>query len=393
MDKITSRTERALVARGLDSSTAHQLRKAGHTATSLLQNSPDILRGFGVNETIISSFYKGGRPAIPPQTLLDVLFANRWTCCVCRNVERPIIVHHINEWATSRDHSAGNLAVLCPLHHGEAHTVRGLELSLNGDRIRGFKARWEKHCESEDLTVTLNKSEHRLNTWYYFNHLRIYELARELNINLRMLPGYSDLRDFQSCNDAGVILKAIPDDGYMYRDADRHALYNYVSEMFFRVLKKLGVLNISDYLDRGFISQHVIVGRLVIVQGLHRFTPVSQSRSERNVREVWRQSNKVKVSGIINTGEATSDSSRVVWLSGQHNLASVIKVRSITREDGVTHIRGTVLAIRDQDDDIKRRNYAQRAYETGFRFREDYDDSDIEDGEPWDFEGSTPETF
>lgn len=393
MDKIRNRTERALVAKGIDSETAHRLRTTKHTVSSLLQSNPDILRQFGVNESVISAFYKSDRPAIPPKILNDVLFASRWACCVCRNDERPIIVHHINEWASSRDHSASNLAVLCPLHHGEAHTTRALELSLTGSRVKEFKTRWESSCASNDLILTLKKSDLRLNTWFYFNHMRIYELAKELMLNVRLLPGYATLREFQSCNEEGAILKAIPKDDYMYNHADRIALYDYVSEMFFSVIKKVGVVNISDYLDRGFISHHILEGDVILVQGQHTFTPVSKARAGPDLSEVWRKSNRVRVSCVIDVGEATSGSAWSVWLRSQQKVASIIKVRSITREGGLTQIRGTALAIRDQDDELKRRNYLQRAHDSGFRFRDPGDDVEIEDAEPWELVDSAPEEF
>ena len=164
--------------------------------------------------------------------------------------------------------------------------------------------------------------------------------------------------------------------------ADRIALYDYVSEMFFSVLKKLGVTNISDYLDKGFISHHVLPGDVVLVQGLHTFTPCSKSLKAKDLSEAWRRSNGVRVSCIIDVGEATSSSAWSLWLRGQQNVASIIKVRSVMREGGVVQIRGTALAIRDQDEELKRRNYQRRLFDSDVRFCHKEDDAEIEKTEP-----------
>jgi hypothetical protein len=303
MDKTRNATEQALIARGIDSDTARKLRAAKHTVSSLLQGGEVHLRNFGVPEPVIAAFHAGDRPAIPPHILRAVLNDNRWTCCVCRDTERPIVVHHIQEWAKSRDHSKNNLAVLCTYHHGEAHTKRGLEISLTQARLKQQKQEWEIYCRQIDLRLSLKKSELKLSTWFYFNHLRIYELAKNLGIRFNRLPGYADLLELGSCNKDGALLKNIPEDGYMYGDTDRLPLYDYVSEMYFSVIKKTGLINISDHLDKSFVPQ-IVEGDIILVQGLHTFSPVSRAKNASDVREVWRKSNRVRVSCQINVGEA-----------------------------------------------------------------------------------------
>jgi hypothetical protein len=355
-----NRTENAFIARGIDSETASKLRLKNYTLTKLLQSSTNDLRELGLSDEIIRQLRTETRPPIPSSTLNQVLFANRWTCCVCRNAERPIVVHHIDEWATSRDHSPANLAVLCTLHHGEAHTKRALELTLTRERLLDAKQTWENYCKNLDLRLALNKSNFRLSTWFYFNHLRIYEMAKDLKIRFDRLPGHAELRSFGTCNQLGAIIKPHKPDYFMYADADRHALFDYVSEMFFSVIKHTGVLNISDYLDRSLIAPQILIGDIILVQGLHTFSPVKPRIKGADVSEAWRSANGIKISSIINLADATSTSAWCTWLRGQKNVAAIIKVREISRENGEVTIQGTALAIRDQDDDLKKRNYLSR---------------------------------
>lgn len=379
METSRNRTEQALMARGLDNHTARQLRDAGHTLASLLQDDTDRLREFKVSESVIATFYAGNRPSIPPMVLRTVLHENRWTCCVCRDTALPVVVHHIKEWAGSRDHSKENLAVLCSVHHGEAHNKRGLEISLTPTRLKQQKKQWETFCKQDDLRISLKNSDARLSTWFYFNHLRIYEIAKSVGVNFKTLPGYADLIALGSCTKEGSLLKSIPKDGYMYDGIDRIPLYDYVSGMYFSVVRKTGLINVSDHLDRSFVPQ-IILGDIILVQGMHTFSPVSKRRYAPDVSEVWRKANGVRISCQVNLGEATSSSSWSTWLRGQHEVATILVVRKIFRQDGLVHIEGTALAIRDPDDELKKRSYLQRLIESGMQMREEGDGSEIEDG-------------
>lgn len=390
MESSRHPTEHALMGRGIDSHTARQLREAGHTLASLLQDDTSRLKEFNVPEDVIATFYAGARPPIPPKVLRAVLYENRWTCCVCRNTALPVIVHHIKEWAESRDHSKKNLAVLCPVHHGEAHNKRGLEISLTPVRLKQQKKEWETFCKQDDLRISLKNSDARLSTWFYFNHLRIYEIAKSLGIKFNTLPGYADLLALGSCTKEGALLKSIPSDGYMYDGIDRMPLYDYVSNMYFSVIQTTGLINVSDHLDRSFVPQ-IILGDTILVQGLHTFSPVSKRRNAPDVSEVCRKSNGVRISCRVNLGEATSSSSWSTWLRGQHQVATILVVRKIYRQDGIMHVEGTALAIRDPDDELKKRNYLQRLAESGVVLRHQRDEGEIEDAEPWNDAPTEPE--
>lgn len=150
-----NRTQAALVSRGLDTVRAEQLVKGGWTLSMLKASTKADLMKLGLDETSISQILTGARPAIPIQTLMQVLFANRFTCCICRNSERGIILHHIIPWEASRDHGAANLAVLCLEHHEKAHIRSTLSRNLDADALRSFKTDWEERCWESDLSAIL----------------------------------------------------------------------------------------------------------------------------------------------------------------------------------------------------------------------------------------------
>lgn len=166
-----NRTQAAFVSRGLDTVRAQQCFESGWTLSKLKASTKGDLTALGLDETSISQILTGARPAIPIRTLMQVLFANRFTCCVCRKSERGIIVHHIVPWETSRDHSAANLAVLCLEHHEKAHIRSTLSRNLDADALRSFKIEWEETCRESDLSAILQASRMDYDAWLYFNHL------------------------------------------------------------------------------------------------------------------------------------------------------------------------------------------------------------------------------
>src|SRR5438270_82623 len=150
-----NRTVAALMERGLSDADATRLHRDKHTLASLKQSDDAALAALGLSAAQIVEIRGGGRPAIPFEILAKVLWANRSTCCVCRQQGLAIILHHIEPWAESHDHSAENLAVLCLEHHARAHTRGDLEQNLTPDRLRHFKAAWEQEVQHLDARAIL----------------------------------------------------------------------------------------------------------------------------------------------------------------------------------------------------------------------------------------------
>src|SRR3954464_2040555 len=116
-----SRTVAAMMQRGLDIGLAQLLQSDGVTLGRLQQSDDAALSQLGLDSLQIAGIRAGGRAVIPFANLARVLWANRFTCCVCRDPSLAVIVHHINPWAESHDHSEENLALLCLEHHARAH--------------------------------------------------------------------------------------------------------------------------------------------------------------------------------------------------------------------------------------------------------------------------------
>lgn len=370
-------TEKALMARGFDSETAARLRCAGQTLAKLKLSSENALSALGLNAEQIAAIYGGTRPAIPQEDLVKVLFANRWVCCVCRDPQRPIIVHHINEWSTSRDHSTPNLAVLCTIHHGEAHTNRQLEQNLTSSRISSLKAQWEQQVVRDDALVIQQGSQLQLDNWLYFNHLRLFELAQGLGVDPTAVSGFQQAITAGVCDQAGAVVKRVTAGSFMYADSDRIQLYYYVTALFSAVMQDVVVRNISDHLDRSVLGCTIAPGDIIFVQGAHSFSDELPAPAGIALRRGTRTANHVIISFVFDSAEATSVSAWSLWLTGRQSVGSLIQVKQIRRMDGGLHIAGTVLAIRNDSSDLKGRTYKQSLHDSGLPHQRD-DDSDID---------------
>ena len=359
-------TEKALIARGFDSGLAFSLRRAGQTLDSLNRAEDPTLIALGLSQDQILIIRQEPRPPIPQVNLTKVLFASRWICCVCRNPDRPIVVHHIREWASSRDHSTQNLAVLCQEHHDEVHTTHRLSQNLTPARIVQLKMMWETEVIRKDALAIQQGSQLQAEIWFYFNHTRLFELALELGVDTSTLPCYPHVVNVGVCTQEGAIIAEAPSGSFMYaNNPNRQSLYGYVHGMLKAVLNEATVRNISDYLDRGLVGCDFVPGDLVFVQGSHTFAPQKPAPTGLQLSKGVRRVNGVVVSFVFDLSEATSASAWSLWLRGRENIGSLLRVQRVQRLDGKLCVECTVLAIRSASTGLKERMYELKLYQSG----------------------------
>jgi len=161
------RTNKALLGYGIDSNLANQLVQGGYSVASLKTLPLEALIGLGLSTLQAKVILTPERPSIPVATLNAVLYKARWTCCICRDHKRGIVVHHLSPWSESKSHDEDNLVVLCVDHHDEAHTLRQMSLTLTPDRIRKARSRWLVEAEEASQLETekianMIRQDHRL---------------------------------------------------------------------------------------------------------------------------------------------------------------------------------------------------------------------------------------
>ncbi len=357
------RTEAALIARGLDRALAQKLRAKGATLGKLQQLTNRQLLRLGLTAQQIEQI-RSSRPPIPTSTLIDVCAKSRWTCCVCKDPSQSIVVHHIEPWVQTHDHSEKNLAVLCLHHHGEAHTKRDLSVNLTKQTIRRLKRSWEKQVLVSDAEALTYQPIFEDIQWLYFNHLRLFAMADELGIELFALDGYEECRDLGLISASGSLKVSSKIDSWMYRGAHGMTLYRYCKSVMQAVWHHSKIINISDHFDRDEVSARLATG-LIYVQGAFTFAKKKQGAASSQIMEGLRSANGVRVTFYIDRGEATSASAWSEWLSGRKNVGCVLRVHDITHRNSKITIRATAIAICMPINKLATRRYDLRLLSSG----------------------------
>jgi hypothetical protein len=90
------------------------------------------------------------RKQIPKKTQTELLFRNNMTCCICRDENKGIHIHHID--ADRNNNDINNLAVVCTICHDKIQKKGGLTKEFPPDVVKKYKQDWEasifkKHSE------------------------------------------------------------------------------------------------------------------------------------------------------------------------------------------------------------------------------------------------------
>ena len=166
------RSVNALIARKFNNKQAIKLVEDGYTVSKLKSLSVKELKNLGINDSQVKEIKNGHRSHIPIKTVSKLLYESTFGCCICRNTNSPVIIHHIDKYADSKNHSEDNLVVLCLKHHDEAHTKHGLSQNLTPKIIKIAKNEWIKEVKN-NAEKSILKQDHgkKLSAGKYQNNV------------------------------------------------------------------------------------------------------------------------------------------------------------------------------------------------------------------------------
>lgn len=100
---------------------------------------------------------KKDRSTIPKKTADKILFLSDRTCCICRNINRPLQIHHIDE--NPDNHLLSNLAILCLICHDETQISGGFGRKLNAELVKLYRDEWLGLVQQKkQISINLSKS-------------------------------------------------------------------------------------------------------------------------------------------------------------------------------------------------------------------------------------------
>ncbi|AZQ12299.1 HNH endonuclease signature motif containing protein [Shewanella khirikhana] len=340
---MSKRTENALLARGFDSHLASRLANSGVTLANLKSMQRNQLLNLGLNEHYISIVYSEPRPPIPEKTLLSVLYKNRRTCCVCRITQKPIILHHINEWSISRDHSEQNLATLCLDCHDLAHSKKQLSQNLIPSEILNCKLKWEYDVSTLDTQTILRlKQERDVARWDWINLQRVFELLNNLEFSIEDSPFITQLKSNNIIDSRGFIKDeqfwnlGKSTQHYFIDFGGGSDIASYLSAILEAVVTTIPVTDITPMLkNRTEIQSLVTNGSYIAVQAPFYFTSISGADSLRDeVKTAYYQGYGIRIEFTFQPWYCMSCSARHGAMTGRKVQTIFGFVRDISSVDG-----------------------------------------------------------
>jgi hypothetical protein len=346
-----SRTVNALMARGFDSDRALKF-SMGHTLTSLRRKTDTELLQIGLSQFEVDAIRPGSRPPLDEDVVFKLLHDSKRTCCICRDPERPIIIHHIEEYSTSHDNTESNLVVLCLEHHGEAHTKRQLSLTLTPEHIREHKRRWLNAVAISDARTLVDGASANYANWDYINLKRLFELLQNLGLAGIAGRGFDYLKAREIVDDTGLITSSQTwkvdhrPSFYQYQLGDGIYLYAYTKSLLEAGLIRLGIADLTNNWSHNELKTLLKPGKWIAVQGAFYFKRMNKlNRGPGQEMLVHQKRQGVSTEFLIDLWEATSSSAKNVHLSGYKMATVVLQIRSMQEAEGLLAISASCLAI------------------------------------------------
>lgn len=331
----------ALMGKGIDLASAKAISAKGITASRISKCGDSELGGLGLS-TEVRRTIRERRPAIPTATVRKLLFECRWTCCVCRGVNQPIIIHHTSEWSVSKDHNITNLVVLCLNCHGRAHSTSTISQNLDQSSLRDAKRTWVSLCSKRDAETVFSSSSWGImpGFWDYLNHSRIIDVASALNVNPMQGAGYQELlREGLIAADGSLCwpTPTLPDKNtlqYMYEGSRSvvHVRQQYYVSLLKEICKNSAFFDVSGAVSRK-LAVRCSANMIIAVTGRHRFRNQTKIHfGPGQMRFGYYRAFGLQVEFSFDGWETTSSSSHGSHTSGSWRCTSILAVRSIEKQ-------------------------------------------------------------
>lgn len=308
----------------------------------------------GLSKAIASKIFKETRPPIPEDVLIDILHESNRTCCICKDPNNPIIIHHIIKWEDSKDHGRKNLVVLCLNHHDDAHSKKELSLNLKAKQLIKHKEKWIEQCFQNTANTLVNNSSTEYGRWDYINLNRLAELKRKFNIvspndglifTLQasgVLDNHGNLCDTSKWK--GI---ASPPSHHLYDFSEGYLLQAYHSSLLEEVIKKIQITKLNDYSTLRKGVSRIKPGRFFYHEGRYFFKDLTKAYTGRNqYKRMYYRAKKIRLESSVDGWECTSSTAKNDAMSGNSHVHTIGFARDYPiRRSGIMSVQFSCLAV------------------------------------------------
>lgn len=352
---MSNKTRSALIRRGISTSQAEFIINNGFNISKLQLMSKQELEGLGLNEADIEKIHDKSRPPIPEEIINKVLYEAKFTCCICRDSSKPIIIHHIKPWSESHSHAEENLVVLCVDHHDEVHTKHEHSINLTEHRVRDAKKKWLALVKGFERESALGIIKQYAACWDYFNINRIYELTDNLKIDVVKENKY-----FNALFKAGYVseegwLVPINNSWPIEIKISRYWLdfvggYNNIGLFFATIMKK--IINKADIKvlnriwNKNKLASIVRSGDIVIYNGVFCYKKLNKVTVGPNQDRLgYTKSGGIRLEFNFDLWYSNSNSAYIDHLTGRTDSTVCAIIREIINEKDMLTLKCTALSI------------------------------------------------
>lgn len=340
-----AQTKVDLMAFGIDSVSAEKILKK-YTIQQLKKQTMETLLSLGLSKEVAERLLHSTRPPIPQKIAEEVLLKSAFTCCICRQSDLPVVIHHLERWEQSHSHAPDNLAVLCLNHHGEAHSYHENSRNLTAQIIRKARDQWYACIENQNIEaeLALDTVRRYCGRWDYFNLSYIFGFIndRKISFNSRFK---SDLIAKGLITENGTICsdKLTKNDAYWLNFFDGLYLKGYIEELLNIIIGHMPVRYIRDSL---YMRDRVMPGELLLVDGRFYFKRLNKcTKGIGQTRSVRGTVNRIRFTGEFDAWYCNSSSSHHSHLTGNKHATLLCLVRNVERADASDLVDCTVIGL------------------------------------------------
>jgi hypothetical protein len=347
----------ALFRRGVAEDIARSIAEQGYTFGKLQQMGIDTLQALGLDPLAARRILDAERPPVSFDVVARLMHECRRICCVCRQPDKSLVLHHTREWGNSHSHDEEFLVVICANCHGEAHTKRELGRNLTPEQLLKDRELWAARVAELEAQALFDADSNRnalgmTPLWDYFNHRRIVRAAAELGIDANTVPSFARIAGRAPVDELGAIdwsvVRSASQSPYMYDGDIRNAdgVYSYFAELLTLVVAKSKWIDLDNIWTPTKLRAVALPGRLAVLTAGFRFkSAATMSRvGPGQEREGHYKRGRIRLHFTFDGWETTSTSSRGM-LSGIWRCTAVCVIRSVVTERSLTSVEATCLGI------------------------------------------------
>lgn len=344
-----NKTLKALLELGIDNIKAEMICSQKLSLNDLKLKENLALTQLGFTEDEIIAIHSTPRPPIPEDNLKNIFYKSRFSCAVCRDKNKGVIVHHIEPWEKSHSHEESNLILLCMDCHDKAHSYHEISKNLSPKILRGLKKEWENKTWVNDTEIIIKSISENSPLgfgvcWDWFNVKRLFEVLEMLNVNKKILNNY------------------IPDDlmnSWLKIDEKKkywvEGIYDFNESEYLKEIINTLVRSVKFNLLNTLWSIEGIAtlksGDFIVFQKDFYFKEIDKNSK---TRLCYSKRDNIRIEYIIDPWYCMSSSSYYLHLTGHQKSTTFGIIRDIESNENETVIKASLLAMGISFADIKK---------------------------------------